>query len=278
MRSVCSFLRTAGGLRFAYMEQGERIGPAVLMLHGYSDSHHSFDLIRPHLPQNMRVIALTMRGHGQSDKPFDVYDVAEFAADVPEVLDALGIESAILVGHSLGAAVALDAAAAYPARVSGIALIGGFADFRNNAGVIELVDAVKNFTDPVDPEFVLAFQESTIADMIPQRFLDLVVSESLRLPAHVWRSIGRGLVAADPLRAAVRASAPALLMRGVKDAFVPEADQQLLAGALGDARWVEMYGAGHAPHWEAPAETAAILTDFVRELSGARTRELEAAA
>lgn len=278
MRSDRSFLRAVSGLRLAYAEQGDRSGPALLMLHGYSDSLHSFDLIRPHLPHELRVIALSMRGHGESDKPFDVYDVADLAADVPEALDALGLERAILVGHSLGAAVALEAAAAYPARVEGLALIGGFADFRNNAGVAELAETVKQFTDPVDPEFVLAFQESTIADMVQQRFLDLVIEESLRLPAHVWRSIARALLAADPLSAAVRASAPALLLRGVKDAFVPESDQQLLAGALGDARWVEMNGVGHAPHWEAPAATGAIIADFAADLSRTRERALEAAA
>lgn len=277
MRSDCSLLRTASGLRLAYVEQGEREGPAVLMLHGYSDTHRSFDLIRPFLPQSWRTIALTQRGHGRSDKPHDVYEIADFAADVPQALDALGIDRALLVGHSLGAAVTLEAAAAYADRVSGIALIGGFADFRANPGVAELVEAVRAFEDPIDPEFVLAFQESTIADMIPQRFLDLVVNESLRVPAHVWRGIGEALLAADPLAAAVRCNRPALLMRGVKDAFVPEADQALLASAIGAARWVEMNGAGHAPHWEAPAATATILADFVAEITGTRTRQLAAA-
>ena len=61
MRSDCSFVRTARGLRLAYVEQGEREGPAVVMLHGYTDSHRSFDLLRPHLPEAWRAIAVTAR-------------------------------------------------------------------------------------------------------------------------------------------------------------------------------------------------------------------------
>src|SRR5690606_13028734 len=119
-----SFLRTANGLRLAYVEQGERDGPVVVMLHGFTDSHRSFDLLRPHLPETWRAIALTQRGHGQSDKPSSGYEVRDLASDVPAFLDALGVERAIIVGHSMGAAVALQAAANYPSRVQALALIG----------------------------------------------------------------------------------------------------------------------------------------------------------
>lgn len=265
MRADCSFVRAANGLRFAYVEQGDRDGPAALMLHGYTDSHRSFDLLRPHLPESWRVIAMTQRGHGRSDKPQTGYAVTDLAADVPALLDALGIARAIVVGHSMGAAVALHAAAAYPDRVAGLVLIGGFADYDKPA-VEELSGAVNAFTDAVDPEFVLAFQESTIATMIPQRFLDVVVGESLRVPPHVWREALRGQVEADILGAAKACSAPALLMLGQHDAFVPLADQFKLREALGSSRLFTLAGVGHSPHWERPEEVAARVVAFVGEL------------
>lgn len=275
MRSDCSFVRTAGGLRFAYVEQGDRDGPAVVLLHGYTDSHRSFDLLRPHLPESWRVIAMTQRGHGKTDKPQTGYAVEQMAADVRDVLDALSIDNAVLVGHSMGAAVALQTAADFPERVCGLALIGAFGTYRDNPSVAELVEEVAKFKEKVDPEFVLAFQESTIADMIPQSFLDVVVGESLRCPSHVWRAALDGQLNAEPIAAARRCRAPAALIRGDWDAFVPHGDQLALRDALCSARIFTMRSTGHAPTWERPEETAVLIRAFVGELadSGALMRD-----
>lgn len=266
-RSDCSFARLSNGLRLAYVEQGRRDGPAVIMLHGYTDSHRSFDLLRPHLPESWRVIAVTARGHGQSDKPASGYAVADMASDVRALLDVFGIERAIVVGHSMGAAIALQVAADYPERVSGLVLMGAFAEFQDKPAVAELADAVMAFGERVDPEFVLAFQESTFAELIPQRFLDTVIAESLRCPAHVWRSALQAQLSAAIVEAALRIQAPALLIRGEEDAFVPQSDQLTLRDTLPSARIVTMQGVGHAPHWERPAQAAALIQGFASELA-----------
>ncbi len=269
MRADCSFLRAANGLRFAYVEQGEREGLPVLMLHGYTDSHRSFDLIRPHLPEAWRVIALTQRGHGRSDKPSSGYDMATMAADVPAFLDALGIERAVIVGHSMGAAVTVQAAADYPDRVAGVALIGAFASFQNKAEIDELATEVARFGDAVDPEFVLAFQQSTVGELMPQTFLDVVVAESLRCPAHVWRAALAGQRDSESHVVARRCRAPFLLVRGENDQYATTADHLTLRERLRSARSFTVPGAGHAPHWERPEEVAYMLRAFVAELDDA---------
>src|SRR5690606_17283317 len=162
------------------------------------------------------------RGHGQSDKPSEGYAATDMASDVRALLDVLGIERAVVVGHSMGAAIALQVAADYPERVSGLVLMGAFAGFQEKSAVAELADAVMAFEERVDPEFVLAFQESTFAEMIPQRFLDTVIAESLRCPAFVWRAALQGQLDAAIVDAALRAQAPALFIHGAEDAFVPQ--------------------------------------------------------
>lgn len=265
MRFDSSFVR-ANDLRFAYVEQGARDGLPILLLHGYSDTHRSFDLLRAHLPEARRVIALTQRGHGRSDKPQGGYAIPDFASDVPAILDALGIARAIIVGHSMGGAIALQAAADNPERCAGLVLLNAFADFRTNPGIGELADVVPEFTDPIDPEFVLEFQESCFNIPIPQRFLDMIIAESLRCPAHVWRGAFAGMIAFDPLDAAQRVRAPALVLRGELDAFVPHGDLFALRDALPSARAFTLTGVGHTPHWEQPRDTAQRLIGFVSEL------------
>jgi pimeloyl-ACP methyl ester carboxylesterase len=268
MIADCAFARLSTGLRLAYVEQGDREGVAVLLLHGYSDSHRSYDLIRPLLPRAWRVIAPTMRGHGRSDRPEAGYAITDFAADIPAFLDALGVERAIIVGHSLGAAVALEAAANHPERVAATVLIGGFAGFREKPDVIALIETVNQLSDPVDEAFVREFQQGTVA--APNlRFIDVAVSESLRCPARVWRAIGSGLLSADPLAAASRCRAPAALLWGDRDNFVPRADQIALRDALPSSRFFTLAGAGHAPHWERTADTAHLLIAFIAEIEGA---------
>ena len=109
--------------------------------------------------------------------------------------------------------------------------------------------------DPIDPEFVLAFQESTIAEPISQSFLDTIIGESLRVPARVWRAGLAGQINADPLAAARRCRAPAILIHGEKDAFMPHSDQLKLREALPSARLFTMTGVGHSPQWERPGSS-----------------------
>lgn len=268
-RSDCSFARLSNGLRIAYVEQGARNGPAVVLLHGFTDSHRSFDLLRPYLPESWRVIAMTARGHGQSDKPPAGYEIADIASDVPLLLDALCIERAVIIGHSMGSAAALQVAADYSDRVAGLVLMGAFASSKDNAALAELEAEVSRLQHSIDPEFVLAFQESTFAEMIPQRFLDTVISESLRCPAFVWRAALQGQLGAAIFDAALRTQTPALLIRGEKDAFAPADDQIKLRDRLPSARVFTMQGVGHTPHWERPADVANLVGAFVGELADA---------
>jgi pimeloyl-ACP methyl ester carboxylesterase len=147
--------------------------------------------------------------------------------------------------------------------------MGAFASFRGKPAVDELAEAVNAFGAEVDPEFALAFQEATCAGMIPQRFLDTVVNESLRCPARVWRDALAGQLGAEPAACARRAQAPAALIWGDADAFVPRADQLALRDALPAARLFALDGVGHAVHWEEPERCAALIGAFAAEIDDA---------
>jgi pimeloyl-ACP methyl ester carboxylesterase len=79
-------LTVPSGLRLDYREQGEPGGVPVLLLHGVTDSRRSWDPVLPHLPRSIRAIALTQRGHGDSDRPRDVgYAIDDMAAELASV-------------------------------------------------------------------------------------------------------------------------------------------------------------------------------------------------
>ncbi len=134
--SIDSFMLTLpSGLRLPCVVQGDPNGVPVLLLHGVTDSWRSFTPLLPLLPPSIRAVAVTQRGHRDADQPRDGYGLAALAVDALGVLDALGLESAVLVGHSMGAAVAQRAAAARPERVRGLLLMGGFRSMAHNAAV-----------------------------------------------------------------------------------------------------------------------------------------------
>ncbi|MDX2150573.1 MAG: alpha/beta hydrolase [Bryobacteraceae bacterium] len=248
----------ASGVRLRYADAGPRTGAPVLLLHGYSDSWYSFSMLLDLLAPNLRLIIPDQRGHGDSQKPLSGYTPASLAQDALSLLDAVGLERAAVVGHSMGGFVAQHLAALAPQRVTQVVLAGSAARSANDA-VRGLSATVASLTDPVDEGFVREFQQSTIWRPVPPSFFERAVEESLKLPARVWRSVLSGL-----LQPYVPLSAPACpthLFWGDRDAIFNREDQEELLRLIPGAKLHLFPNTGHALHWEAPAE-------FARRLSG----------
>lgn len=110
--------------------------PPLLLLHGLASASRIWDLVAPTLATDRRVVALDQRGHGRSEKPDAGYDFATVVADDIAAADALRLGKRFVVaGHSWGANVALELAAAHPDRVAALALVdGGFGMLRQRPG------------------------------------------------------------------------------------------------------------------------------------------------
>jgi len=267
---MVSAVQLRNGVRLPYVEQGEGSGIPVMLLHGITDSWHSFEPVLPHFPRSIRAFALTQRGHGDADRPATGYRTRDFAADVAAFMDAVGVERAIVVGHSMGSSNALRFAIDFPERTSGVVLLGAFASYRRNAGIVDFWDnVVSRLADPVDPELAREFQLSTLARPVAPDFLDMVTGESLKAPAHVWRAAFEGLLEDDFGGELDRIQAPVLIAWGDKDAFCPRADQDALLRTIPDARLAVYEGCGHALHWEEPERFARELVTFATEVRDA---------
>ncbi len=261
----------ATGVRLHYAERGDPQGEPIIFLHGYSDSWFSYSRVLPLLPPEYHAFALTERGHGDSDKPECCYTVDDFAADVDEFMDAVGIEKATLVGHSGGSFMAQRVALSYPHRVSRFVLIGSAMTLLNNEGVRELGKEMLALEDPVPPEFVREFQESTIYYPVPEEFFETVVSESLKLPARVWRDYWKGVVlTVDHAARLDGIDVPTLILGGEQDALFPREEQERLAAAIPGATLKKYPETGHAVHWERPEWVVRDLEGFMKDTSPAR--------
>jgi pimeloyl-ACP methyl ester carboxylesterase len=256
-----------GRVRLPYVEQGDASGVPMLLLHGVTDSWHSFETVLPHLPASVHALALTQRGHGDAERPATGYRAADFAGDVLAFLDALGLERVVLVGHSMGATNARRLAIDRPERTLGLVLAAAFATYRDNPVVIDVWrSTVSRLTDPIDPGFVREFQESTLAQPVPPDFLDRIVQESRKVPARVWRATFEAFLEDDAAGDLGRIQAPTLILWGTRDAFCPRRDQDTLLAAIGRSRLVVYEHAGHALHWEEPERFAADLVAFAGSL------------
>jgi pimeloyl-ACP methyl ester carboxylesterase len=265
MNAVMDVVRLRNGVRLPFIDQGDPSGIPVVLLHGLTDSCRSFEPVLAELPASIRAIALTQRGHGDADRPAAGYRPEDFAEDVAKLLDELGIERAVIAGHSMGATVAQQVAIDHPTRTAGLVLLGSFARFAGNAAIAELWDLATTLSDPIAPEIAREFQEGTLARPVPPAYLELVIQESLKMPARVWKAALKGLLGSDGMLAAQRGgiTAPTLLAWGELDAFVPRADQDALLAAIPAARLTVYEGGGHAFHWEDPACFAAEIATFV---------------
>ncbi len=253
--------RLSTGVTLQYVEQGQRSGVPVLLLHAYVDSWRSFERVLEHLPETIHAFAPSQRGHGDSERPPPGYGAADLVADVTAFMDAVEIDAAVLVGSSSAADTARRLAAEHPDRTLGLVLVGAFSTFPADApGVRELGEEILALTDPVEPEFVREFVAGTAGDAVPPDFLETMVAESRKAPAHGWREMFDGLLTAPPIAGTV--DAPTLILWGDADPICSRAEQEALLDAIPRAELRTYPGVGHLVHWEQPERVAADIALF----------------
>jgi len=263
MTPAIKSVKLPNGVNLPYVEQGDASGVPMLLLHGITDSWRSFERVLPHLPESIHAFAISQRGHGDVDRPAAGYRPHDFAADLFAFMDALELGPAVIAGHSMGSSVAQRFAIDHPGRTLGLVLVGALTTWRNHPDFVALWNSViSTLTDPIDPDFVREFQESTLAGSVPPTFLEAVVEESLKLPARVWRaSLLEGLLEADFSEELRKIKAPTLIVWGDQDSLT-QSGQEALMAAIAGSQLVVYPGVGHGLHWEKPERFAADLAAF----------------
>jgi non-heme chloroperoxidase len=119
MPMIAKTVSLGAGLDLEYVERGSRGRLPVVFLHGVTDSWGSFEGVLARLPESIHAYAVSQRGHGNSSRPANGYRIEDMAGDLLLFLNALEIERAVIVGHSMGSFVAQRFAIDHPGRTGG---------------------------------------------------------------------------------------------------------------------------------------------------------------
>jgi non-heme chloroperoxidase len=228
---------------------------------GLSDSWRSYELVLPHLPSTFRTIAVSQRGHGDSDKPATGYTVRDYAGDLNALLDALAIRRAVIAGHSSASIVARRFALDHPEKIAGLVLEGSFVKLGEAAA--QFGARLASLEDPIPREFARDFAGATFGRPVSKEFVDAMIEESLKVPARVWRESFASLLDYDDAAEIAKLDVATLVMWGDQDAIIDRAATDALARSVPRSKLLVWQGIGHTPHWEDPERFAHDVAVFV---------------
>jgi lipase len=162
--------RVPGEVELAICHAGEGADP-VVCLHGITAQHRAFNAAARYLGPSLGLVGVDLRGRGDSDKPESGYSLEAHAADVVRVLDHLGLQSAVLAGHSMGAFVALKTALLFPERVRALVLLdGGWP--RVESPPREMTEEEKQDASALEEGLARAFKRLDMTFESPEAYLD----------------------------------------------------------------------------------------------------------
>ena len=258
-------IQLSTGIEMHYAEYGDPAGEIIVFLHGTSDSWLSFSPVLKYLSPKYHVYMLDQRGHGNSSKPEGGYEISDFAADAVAFMKALRLQSVTLVGHSMGSFIAQRVAVTAPELITRLVLVDSATDPRTN-DLMGFLEVVKTLEDPVPEAFPREFQMSTIYKALTDDFMSRVISESMKLPAQVWKSVFNDFLSASTKSAYERIEMPTLVIWGEQDVIWSRAEQEALVAGIPNAELITYPETGHALHWERPERFARDLENFISRI------------
>ncbi len=265
----------ANGERFGYFAQGS--GPLVLLLHGFPDTPHTFDDLRPALADaGFRAVSPFMRGYAPSSIPADdAFEAETLGADVLALIEAFGEDQAYVVGHDWGAFAAYAAASLDPERVRRLVTIAiphpGF--FVPDPEFFERAQHFLYLAEPGARELMqaddFAHVDELYARWSPTWSFDSAETEPVKnafsAPGSLDAALGyyRAATPVPPPSLQVPLPMDTLTVAGVDDGVMPpELFEQTAAGFTGEWTLLVLPG-GHFVHRESPEPAVAAIVDFI---------------
>lgn len=244
----------------------------LAFVHGFGTDQWSWQGLVPAFEEEWRIVLLDNAGAGTSDPAAFVQSrylgLRPYALDLAEVLDALGVRGAVVVGHSAGAMMSLLASLERPELVSRLVLIAAsprYLDTEGYRGGLSDDDLRRTYSAVIGsfPEWVDGF--APLAVNAPGRpdvaryFADTL----RRIPPQRAFTVLCSILQSDHRADVARVAVPTLLLHAKEDFFVPDEVARYLHERIAGSRLVTVNARGHFPHLVAPGEVVAAIRGFV---------------
>jgi pimeloyl-ACP methyl ester carboxylesterase len=250
----------AAGLNYFVHPADRPDAPAMILVHGAGGTHL-------HWPTQVRrlagshVYAPDLPGHGGSPGP-GRSSVGGYVSAILAFMDALAIEKAVLVGHSMGSAVVMGLGLEAPHRVLALALLGAASSLRVSAWIKAGLSADATFSETI--ERIVEYSYSTGAD---PRLKELARQRASAIERTVWLGDFQACDAFDATAELGRLGMPAFVLAAAQDRMTPARGAERLRELLPHARLEVLDGAGHMMMLEKPDAVAAALGTYLQEVS-----------
>lgn len=280
--NAISWERSAAGLTestvqvedmtIAYLSNASPVaGETLVMVHGFGANKDSWTRLAAELTDDYNVYAVDLPGHGDSSKPLDLgYRFEDQVSYLAEILKALSLEQAHMLGNSMGGAVTALYAATYPDQIRSAVLFApaGILEYRG-----ELVEQVAEGENPLILKEEGDFERLMDFVMEKKPFVPWPIYEVMEEKAIANRKINEVIFAAirdsgygpDFRQAITRIEAPVLVVWGREDRVIDHRNADVFVDRIPDARKVLLEGVGHVPMVEVPEESAQLVREFLAE-------------
>jgi len=257
-----------GGLPLRILERGSRAGRPLLLLHGTGDNAHTWDLLAPTLAGTFRVLALDQRGHGKSGWAVPpAYRCEDYLQDLSSVIDSLGLEGLILLGHSMGALHASLYAAQNPGRVAALIHVD-IEPFPPDWNRKYLLGLYQNLPDSYAQPGDYVAEIARNAPYARPETLQGLAARSLVFHSGRWfRTYDREILARfdryDLRDHLEKIRCPALVIRGAESRVLGREAAEQMVRALPAGELAEIPRATHPAHLDNPEAFRDAVTGFL---------------
>jgi esterase len=262
---------TANGLRLHYLDWGTAGRQPFIMLHGISRTAHTFDHVAPHFNRDYHVLAIDLRGHGDSAwHPDGAYVVEDYVKDLEAIVERLKLRSVVITGNSTGGRVAQVYAGLHPENVAALIVEDVGPERPNEVAdsfARRVAQEANGWASEEELLGTLMKGSAGIAEDLQRTHVRYAMKrrEDGRV---VWKrdpNLVKGFVPTELWAHVSRITAPTLYLLGAKSNIVPVATQEKLKHTLPRVKVTVMPGIGHYPHLEAPTDFIAIVESFLKE-------------
>ena len=249
--------------------------PSLVLVHGFACDHMDWTAQVEALSERHRVVTCDLRGHGYTPGNPQDCSIETYGADVAELVEALQLAPAVLVGHSMGCRIVLEAACQRPGAVAGLVLIDGSLTGSGDPGAAELATHEK-----IAAKGFRTFSEDFFRDMFPVRFdrTDEIIERARKLPAEIGSTLLPRLSRWDAQHMNAALAAVQVPLMVIQSTYMGPTLKRESLQAGQSSPWLDrvreyapnarieiISGAGHFVHMEVAEQVNALIKNFLAD-------------